>query len=967
MKNFKKILAVLCVLALLVVGVTVTVIASGFDEYSGTVEELNSKIAQITSDALNADTHIATAVEYLDTVDPTDEGYDEAVVSLKTEIVNRAKTHIVTARGETDLAKKVNGIKNTDALLAYIELDSSVTGYDDVMSYLSEQVVLVVKGYVDQIELKFNEETGYWNTADTTLLVNKVNSLLKAHPDELEAAGETELEAEFEQIKVDLDEKRQANKDIAEKNALIEEYNYGYLFNYDFETTPGFGSATNKGNNFADRQVIDGNGVYTIKYTNPSSNTFVQVQTPDAKSGIVCEFDWTTFDVIPGGNGFGIEGGGQNNVAGQYGYPFMFGITPQGDLFLERGKAATTTVKKDIVTPGEWIHFAYVYNHAEQMFYIYMEYELVGQHSSYTDGAAINHVQIRPNAAATYGEYSMDNFQVYKGTAIRTDGKLKNMSTDEKFVFYCDYLSDDAKTVLTRNTAYTEATKLINNYYSNGQYLTQDPVIIEAIGKYNSFDYDALLAELMRVNRDKFIELVAKYEAIERSMNSVTSRSAVSKEISEFLSTTGSNILVDADYNAANSKLQAMEKLLGCDTSASSFVTSMTRFSTAPTLVARRKHLGKATTLKNDEAYPLDRTYYDSCFDITYDDAGNEISRTPIKTYEAFIAAYESFGAANEILKEYEREDTAKKIVDIVGLISDYTTEEDWRANYDYINNYILILRKTVKDGENDDVYEDYNEDYEGLDEALAIYTPINAWFYADLQKQHIDILNEQLANIAATDSYIEKMGMCSFITRYLASNDIDETSAEIQQIVVTHQTYLNELSYREADYAALLEQNAHYFNTVMVKLTLAEDYNEIKKYYDEASVYYFALDATVEGTREYMDIYDTYTDTLTIIKESSEKFLESMVLYKATDAADKEAKFNALVTCYSYSINAELSFDGVEEAMAEFLADYNAYVGEVDTTNGELNAAAGIMASSRANSGIAPIIAAILAQLENN
>ncbi len=965
MKNFKKILAVLCVLALLIVGVTITVIASGFDEYSGTVVEFEEKIAEITPDSSNVDALIKAAVDYLDTVDPEEEGYEEAVLSLKTLIASRALEYVTVAKAESNIKTKTDNVKNANAVLSYLELDSSIPGYDDCVLGINEQVVAIVEEYVEQIEFKLNEETGYWNTAETSIIVNRINSLLKICPDSLATAPQ--LEAEYEQIKLDFDEKRQANKDFAEKGALIEEYNYGYVYNYTFEQGDGFGSPTNKVNNDAGRVDVGGNVVYTIRYKEPLSNTFVQVQTPDAKSGIVCEFDWTTFGVIPGNNGFAIEGGGQNNVDGKYCYPFMFGITPQGDLFLERGKAAATTVLKDIVTPGEWIHFAYVYNHTEQMFYIYMEYELVGSHTSVTDGANINHLQIRPNASATYGEYSMDNFQVYKGTAIRTDGKLKNMSTDEKFVFYCDYLADANKTVLTRNTAYNEASKLLNNYYNNGQYITADPVIIEAIGKYNSFDYDALLAELMRINRDKFIQLVEKYAAIDRNMNTTSNRSAVSTEITDFLSTTGANILVDASYTEANATLQAMEKLLGCDENAASFVTSMTRFSTAPTLVARRKHLDKATTLKNDEAYPLDKTYYDSCFTITYDDDGNEIGRTPIATFEAFIDAYDNFAAANVILEEYEREDTAKKIVDIVGLVSEYTTEEQWLANYDYINEYILILRKTVKDGENDDSYENYNEDYEGLDEALAIYTPMNAWFYAKLQQEHIGILNEQLANIAATNSYIEKMGMCSFITRYLASNDIDETSEEIQNIIVTHQTYLDELSYREADYAALLEQNAHYFNTIMVKLTLAEDYNEIKAYYDEASVYYFALDATVEGTKAYMDIYDVFTEQLSIIKESSEKFLESMILYKATDAADKNAKFNALVTCYSYSINAELSFDGVEEAMEEFLAAYNAYVGEVEATNNEMATAAGIMASSRANSGIAPIIAAILAQLENN
>ena len=92
MKNLKKILAVICVLVLVCVGVVFAAIAE--DAYTGTVEELEAKIAVIADDASKADARVYNAVTYLASVDPDAEGYDAAVASLKAAIIATAKKHV---------------------------------------------------------------------------------------------------------------------------------------------------------------------------------------------------------------------------------------------------------------------------------------------------------------------------------------------------------------------------------------------------------------------------------------------------------------------------------------------------------------------------------------------------------------------------------------------------------------------------------------------------------------------------------------------------------------------------------------------------------------------------------------------------------------------------------------------------------------------------------------------------------
>ena len=136
---------------------------------------------------------------------------------------------------------------------------------------------------------------------------------------------------------------------------------------------------------------------------------------------------------------------------------------------------------------------------------------------------------------------------------------------------------------------------------------------------------------------------------------------------------------------------------------------------------------------------------------------------------------------------------------------------------------------------------------------------------------------------------------------------------------------------------------------------------------YEEATTYYFALDANVEGTREMMAIYDSFTEKLDTIKKYSEKFIESMNLYALVDEGDRDEKFNALVTCYYYSQYAEKAYEGVAEKLAAYEEAYDAYMSEVAVTNSELSSATAIMASSRANNGNAPVVSVILGELEEN
>ena len=184
MNNLKKILAVICVLVLVCVGVVFAAIAE--DAYTGTVEEFEAKIAAIAEGGTSkADTRIEAAVLYLDTVDPQAEGLSEAVASLKTAIVAQAQYHIDANENKTEVDTRITNINKVATLLGYLEIDETTDGYASVISGMNGQIVSTVSTIADSIEFIQNTETGYWNTMDTKIAINKINGLLKKGKDEV--------------------------------------------------------------------------------------------------------------------------------------------------------------------------------------------------------------------------------------------------------------------------------------------------------------------------------------------------------------------------------------------------------------------------------------------------------------------------------------------------------------------------------------------------------------------------------------------------------------------------------------------------------------------------------------------------------------------------------------------------------------------------------------------------------------
>ena len=346
---------------------------------------------------------------------------------------------------------------------------------------------------------------------------------------------------------------------------------------------------------------------------------------------------------------------------------------------------------------------------------------------------------------------------------------------------------------------------------------------------------------------------------------------------------------------------------------------------------------------------------------------------------------YANMDAAISVREKYEN---SKRIIDCLGFILNMkvenldedgnvildendqptykgyeATEEFWAANYDYINTYVKIIRAIV-------AAENYDPEYVGVNEAIAEYETINVYFYEILQNEHIEVIKTQLDRFPTTDSYIQKVGICTYVEQYISENDIDIEREEIQSLIYTLEIYKAELDSQKSDYKALLEQNTQYFITTINKMNSYVTYAELKPLYDEATTYFYGMNVNSNEAKKAIEQYLEYGDALEAIEENSQMFIgfvrEIKLAGKMNGQRKEEALFAALVSAMAYVDGVDKTYEGVEEAVETYetaLAEYN---GVAEDINADISGINDVTCAVRTNC-ISGVILAIIKNIFGN
>ena len=971
MRNFKKLLVVICVLALLTASCVFAALAA-----SGTVAELTSYIeaAEAATDGVAKYQAIMNAVEYCKSVPKHEEGYDAAKERL---------TKVCLAGAEVLLkAVDVNGLKAADAYDKMMKADellevydlTGLEGYESVTAKYDSALVRAVGVLVKACDA--NVDTNL-KTAPNGIAVKKVNSILTyctpfGDPSVLDA-----VKAEFAPLEEAQKRAEQMNYAALDDSNSISNYDLPIFFtetwedrNVGMESSALGGRWTVDLKGIANKMGIiqdsTGNKYMVHRYLekeNPqSSYTQIGLSTHkvDNSEGLVFEFDITTFDKVPD-QGVVIETG---SVAGAYFPPPYFVINSNGDICLND---KSTVALSGAIVKGEWTHIVLVLEPTDFIYYLYVDGQYVCKYDAKYEGKTrYDHSKVAfriSGGKGTSGEIAIDNIKIYGGDSYRIQDKLIKMTPDEQFLYYVRYLVNENNAVTERSVAYGYAKDLIGRYWEvddngNGNYTAyayEHPELLESVDIYVAFDLDAFLYEVGMRNLDSYITLVQELASIKRVSSTATDRKNKLTEIYSFLSKTDDVINREVDRDSNNkadfyeyeSIVTRITREADYDANAVDFIRYIDRFEKANTLSAKQRNYNSAAELAENDGIDVGML-----LDETNPDRAN---------FKDLIRAYEVYRNADQELYRLTLSNNSNKIVKCISRIDMYTTEQEWLENREFMEEYLYLLKDIVlTTDENGNLR--YDPEYDGIDEAISFFNASYSYFYAILQTEHVEHITAALERVAATDAYIEKMGIISTLEKYIETNDVNFKDERIIYLINNLETCKAELVLREEDYSKLLIQNAVYFTNLVERMRTALTYNEQREYFEQATLLYFNIDITVEGTAKAVEIFDEYKVKLDRIAESSVAFIEAVAIYKACET--EEDKYAALVECYYNAQFVEMSYDGAEEAMAEYLEAYNAYMNYVESVNEDITSTGNAIASLRVPCDITNVIAIIIKKL---
>ena len=744
---------------------------------------------------------------------------------------------------------------------------------------------------------------------------------------------------------------------------------------------------------YSERIKISDNGMssgydaywrYTYSTGREGNTNYASLDQPYIINGFVHSFDM----MVEGRNGQHFKGATFSNewrdsdnvrIQGYEGSEFTMGYDAETDsIWFKQGNGFSAPVTvKNVAAEGQWFNVMFTYDNATQTGTLYIDYQPVFDvYYSNHPGDAATGMIMRISHSADWQFVCYDNIRFYQGTTYRDVDKFNNMNSNEQFVYYVNFFLDTKNDSKSRNTAYESADLLLDEVKANIKAAEEEGELDElltsakaCVESFEGYDYENQLAE--EVKAENLKQIVEKANAIYAMIPTSATVQSINSEIDNFESFINENSeFIDkakAEYNDSVRKVNEMKEAVTKVDSTKALINALKQFSRATTVASMTKRanaamevyaLAKYDRVANREFAMLDPLFTD--FEILIN------GKDAVSTDPGYITVFAYYDMMDEIIAEQQKVENSSRIIKCIDLLlamDGYeNTEEYWNENYDDVEFYISIIRDIVS-------VDNYDPTCAGIDEALLQYEIIDAYFYELLQQEHIAIIGAELDKFVASKSYIEKIGICTYLDRYFATNvDINRELEEIKEFEYRLERYKAELEIFMEDYKGELETHTQYFIDTVKKMETLTMYAELKPYYDEAiSTYYYAMNAETEEARAAVAKFDEYDRWLRGVETNAALFIAVSMDLDFVDILGAEAEFSLLSECSGYyeCIDATYS-DKLAERVAIYEKLVASYNGAVSSANEAIEASSAVVSALRA-AQINPSILAVVNQLYKN
>ncbi|MBO7304240.1 MAG: DUF2791 family P-loop domain-containing protein [Clostridia bacterium] len=204
MRNFKKMLVVICVFALLTVGCVFAAFAA--DSSAGTVEDLNKLIATAEGASTVAAKYnaILEVANYINTkkINPSAEGYDAAIAAAHKVTVAGADAYVavVDVDGIT-AADAYTGMTKIAKLLGLFELPEDTEGLAELRAKLDSATVRAVGVLIGEIDADIETTL---TTGQNQIVINRAKRIIAEFPLSGDSYSIADLEATLAELEGDV-------------------------------------------------------------------------------------------------------------------------------------------------------------------------------------------------------------------------------------------------------------------------------------------------------------------------------------------------------------------------------------------------------------------------------------------------------------------------------------------------------------------------------------------------------------------------------------------------------------------------------------------------------------------------------------------------------------------------------------------------------------------------------------------
>ncbi len=980
MKNAKKIIAFLCILAVVCTGVIISVLAAK-TEALYTIEQCREKIDAanaITTGAYDKSLALETAYEYYAGTDPEAEGYadltaalDSANKSLITECVTASETESDSAKRADNIALAVKQISKhpvSDTVLTTRVKDEAIK----VLELLLEEYKSILSTVTDSDD-KYRERTYHLRCMNLIVKAAESEGLLSEIPAYADFIEEyMDAKEAYDAYVLQLRENIDINVELGEFKGIVS------VDEFD-KKTPNFSSM---GKDQVTRaKKYDGDNFYLYIQGNEdggepgvAGESHMKTTLPGVGSplyGCVYEFDLAFFDDARLDGGVHIKGFSRNSNGGVKIYPYFFHMNANGDII--KPKTDEVVVTNPFVR-GEWVHISVAVDALTYEVDLYVDYKYVCSYDG-DGGTGTQQVStfsdIYMGAASSSGTLAIDKLTVYDGSAPRTSNRFsgEGSASESKFVYYSKVFANANVAEPLRVLAYEAATELIGEFWddSTNGYKTEDAAIRDAVDKYFAFDKDKMYLTYRKNNLAKYKELVDVLEAVERKPDTLAKRKGHAANVTAFLSSVKNEVYDDFDgygladgetpkleYRAYAFKFAKLEAQIVAEDAIIEFTNTSIIFKGASTEAKMREYY----QILKDTVKSLELSLIIEKVEEIDPETGNPVlvdKYIETTKFQDFLEAYKVYVDGDNIIDRLIAKTNSKDFVGFFGQIKDYDTPELWEENYEKLNKYVVILRDMELVGK-------FYDDYPNLAEYRATFAVMEReYFYPRLQREFIDYLTNIINLLLETDSYVEKMGYCQVIKNYIAKNEVyfEEGNEELEELCARFEVYEREVSVQEGDYNDLLEQNTIYFINKANQLATCVTYAEKRLAYDLATAYYYAMNVGSAEAQAAIAIYERVGDELELIDECSAGLKAAVVRLSAAETV--EDKYAALVDCCANAKYASEDIEGVTEALAEYQEAYDEYNVAINGAREDLDCSVTVVGSLRYICGVGAIMQRII------